>query len=85
MAKVVMYGTPSCPYCVRARSLLERKEVGYQWIDVSRDAVLYQEMVRLSGGSSVPQIFIDQQPIGGCDEMHALEYQGRLNEMLGLN
>jgi len=85
MANVIMYGTLSCPYCVRARGLLERKSVEYQWIDVSRDTALFHEMVQLSGGSSVPQIFIEQQSIGGCDEMHALEHQGRLDEMLGLN
>lgn len=80
-----MYGTLSCPYCVRARSLLERKSVEYQWIDVSRNMELYREMVQLSGASSVPQIFIDDQSIGGCDEMHALEHQGSLDAMLGLN
>ncbi len=85
MAKVEVYGTRSCPYCTRARRLLDSKGVEYRWIDVGADSDLYQEMMRLSGGHTVPQIFIDDQPIGGCDDMYALDHQGRLDAMLGLN
>ncbi len=85
MAEVDMYGTMSCPYCVRARELLDRKGVGYRWINVANNAALYNKMIRLSGGETVPQILINGQPIGGCDEMHALEHQGRLDALLGLS
>lgn len=84
MAVIEVYGTPRCPYCVRAKYLLDRKGVEYRWIDVSGNDELYQTMVRLSNGHTVPQIFIDGRPIGGCDEMYALDNQGRLDEMLGL-
>jgi len=84
MVAVEVYGTPRCPYCVRARGLLDRKGVAYKWIDVAGDNALYQTMVDLSNGHTVPQIFIAGKPIGGCDEMYALDNQGRLDEMLGL-
>ncbi len=80
-----MYGTVSCSYCVRARELLDRKGVSYRWIDVANDAALYRKMMQLSDGDTVPQILINGQPIGGCDEMHALEHDGRLDALLGLS
>jgi len=82
MVRVEVFGTPYCPYCVRARHLLERKKIEYRWIDVSQDSAARQQMISRSGGYTVPQIFIDEQPIGGCDEMHALECQGKLDAML---
>lgn len=85
MAEVDVYGTASCPYCVRACELLENKRIDYRWIDVSNDAALYQKMTELTGGRTVPQILIDGQPIGGCDEMYALEREGRLNALVGLS
>lgn len=82
MAAVVIYSTPWCPYCVRAKRLLSDKGVGFTDIDVSADPALRQEMTRLSGRTSVPQIWIGEQHIGGCDELYALERQRRLDELL---
>ncbi len=82
MAKIVVYATPFCPYCVRAKYLLNHKGVEFTEIDVSMNPQLRAEMQRLSGAYTVPQIFIDNQAIGGCDELHALERNGDLNKLL---
>ena len=83
MANVKMYGTAYCPYCLRARALLEQEGVVYEYVPVDGDQELRAEMERLSGGRTVPQIFIDEQPIGGCDELHALHRSGELIKRLG--
>jgi glutaredoxin 3 len=83
MAKVEIYSTGSCPYCVRARNLLERKGVPYIEYRVDLTPELRPEMEkRANGGNSVPQIFIDDRHIGGCDDMHALDSDGRLDPLL---
>jgi glutaredoxin 3 len=83
MAKVEIYSTGTCPYCVRARNLLERKGVQYIEYRVDLKPELRPEMERrASGGNSVPQIFIDDRHIGGCDDMHALDADGRLDPLL---
>lgn len=82
MASVVIYSTPWCPYCVRAKRLLNDKGASFTDIDVSADPALRQEMTRLSGRTSVPQIWIGEQHIGGCDELYALERQRRLDALL---
>lgn len=83
-ADVVLYGTRWCPYCRRAKALLERKGVRYREIDVDADPVRRQEMVALAGGrTTVPQIFIDGRGIGGCDDLHALDAKGELDWLLG--
>lgn len=83
MQEVVIYSTGGCPYCVRARALLEKKAVPYEEIRVDMQPERRGEMVeRAGGGTSVPQIFIGEQYIGGCDELHALERAGRLDELL---
>ncbi|WP_022955049.1 glutaredoxin 3 [Perlucidibaca piscinae] len=82
MAKVVIYTTHICPYCVRAKMLLQRKGVTYEEIDVSDDADTRQMLVQRTGRRTVPQIFINDQPIGGSDELHALERAGRLDDLL---
>ena len=84
MSNVVIYLTPICPYCNRARRLLEKKGVEYTIIDVARDTALWNEMVRRSGRETVPQIFIDHQHVGGFDEMAALDLDGELDRILGL-
>ncbi len=81
-AKVILYGTDWCGYCARARRLLESKGIAYEDIDVDLVPGARAEMQQKSGRSSVPQIFIDGQPIGGCDELHALEASGRLDSLL---
>lgn len=82
MAKVIMYSTAYCPYCMRARQLLESKGVSYTDIRIDDEPAKRDEMIAKSGGHTVPQIFINGQPIGGCDDMYALEHQGRLDELL---
>ena len=77
-----MYSTGFCPYCVRARMLLERKGVAYTDVRVDLEPELRTEMIERSGRTSVPQIFIDDFHVGGCDDMYALENQGRLDPLL---
>lgn len=80
-----MYSTRFCPYCVRARMLLEKKGVEFTDIRVDKEPELRKEMVqRANGGTSVPQIFIDDEHVGGCDELYELEFDGVLNKKLGL-
>ncbi len=82
MAKIVIYTTPYCPYCVRAKHLLNQKGQDFEEIDVSCNPQLRQKMQQLSGGYTVPQIFIDDKPIGGCDELFALDREQSLDAML---
>lgn len=83
MSQVTIYTTPFCPYCYRAKSLLEKKGVAFDEVDVSMDADARQTMIQRAGGrTSVPQIFIADQHIGGSDELHALERAGNLDALL---
>lgn len=84
MPKVVMYSTRFCPYCVRARALLEKKGVEFTDIRVDSEPTLRSEMVKRAGRSSVPQIFIDDEHVGGCDDLYELEFEGELDKKLGL-
>ena len=85
MPNVVMYMTPYCPYCSRAAMLLQRKGVAFTERRVDTDPQLRQEMMQRSGRSSVPQIFIDDFHVGGCDDLHALEAEGKLDAYLTVN
>jgi glutaredoxin 3 len=83
MKPVRMYTTPICPYCVRAKSLLKRKGVEVEEVDVLMDMAAREEMEAKSGGArSVPQIFIGDTHVGGCDELYALEREGKLDPLL---
>lgn len=82
MAKVVMYTTQYCPYCVQAKALLRRKGVDFEEVDVGDDDALREQMVAASGRRTVPQIFIDDRPIGGFEELHALDRDGALDRLL---
>ncbi|MEI6556927.1 MAG: glutaredoxin 3 [Rhodospirillaceae bacterium] len=85
MAEVVIYSSMFCGYCARAKRLLDGKGVTYQDIDVAADPRRKPEMIERAGGrSTVPQIFIDGRHIGGCDDLHALDTEGKLNPLLGL-
>jgi glutaredoxin 3 len=83
VALVEIYSTMICPYCARAKSLLGRKGVKYTEIDVMADPARREEMLRRAGGrTSVPQIFINGEHIGGSDDLHALDREGRLDPKL---
>ncbi len=83
MVEVKIYTTTMCPYCVRAKRLLDHKGVSYDEIDVSSDLDLREKMIADSGGRrTVPQIFIAGKPIGGFDELYALDSSGELDSML---
>jgi glutaredoxin 3 len=79
---VKIYTTPYCPYCVRAKRLLERKGVPYQEIDVANDDQARVDLAERTGRRTVPQIFIGDQHVGGSDDLHALEQEGKLDGML---
>jgi glutaredoxin 3 len=83
MKPVRMYTTPICPYCVRAKSLLKRKGVEVEEVDIFMDMSAREEMQAKSGGArTVPQIFIGDTYVGGCDELYALEKEGKLDPLL---
>ncbi len=85
MAEVEIYTTEICPYCIRAKALLTRKGVAFHEIDVGGSRDLRDAMTRRADGRhTVPQIFIDGHHVGGCDDLHALDSQGKLDRMLGL-
>jgi len=84
MPRVEIYSTLFCPYCARAKILLERKGVKYINFDIIEDVSKRDEMLKRAGGrTSVPQIFIDGEHIGGCDELYALDRAGKLDPKLG--
>ena len=83
MTKVEMYVKTTCPYCLRARQLLDGKGVAYEAIVVDMGGPKKDEMVQRAGGrTTVPQIFIDGQHVGGCDDLMALDRQGTLDGLL---
>jgi glutaredoxin 3 len=85
MAEVELYTTMFCPFCTRARTLLERKGVAFTDIDINEEPARRGEMVRRAGGrTSVPQIFINGEHIGGSDELVALDRAGKLDAKLGM-
>ncbi len=84
MSGITIYTTPICPYCVRAKDLLKRKgRNDYQEIDITKNPFAMQEMLAKTGGrKTVPQIFIGETYIGGCDDLYALEAAGKLDGLL---
>jgi glutaredoxin 3 len=85
MANIEIYTSPWCGYCHRAKRLLDKKGVQYTDYDVTVEPGRRQEMLRRApGGFTVPQIFIDERPIGGCDELFELDFDGQLDQMLGV-
>lgn len=79
---VTLYTTSWCPYCSRARALLTRKGVAFEDIDIEAAPDKRAEMQTRSGRRTVPQIFIGDQHVGGCDDLHALEQAGKLDDLL---
>ena len=83
MQKVEVYTQPWCPYCSRALSLLQKKGAAFHEINAPHGTEAREESIRRSGGrTSVPQIFIDGRPVGGCDELLALDRAGKLDALL---
>ena len=82
MIEVVVYTTRWCPYCIRAKGLLNSKSISFNEIPVDGDRALREDMARRAGRTSVPQIWIGEQHIGGCDELYALERSGSLDSLL---
>jgi len=85
MPEVIIYGTAYCPYCTRARTMLDKKGVNYEYISLDESPERREEMVtRANGRTSVPQIFINDQHIGGFDDMAELDIDDELDPMLGI-
>lgn len=83
MPNVTVYSAPNCPYCVRAKKLLETKNQPFTEIDISEDASIRDEMIeKAAGRRTVPQIFIDERHIGGFDDLNALDKHGELDTLL---
>ena len=84
MNKIEIYAKSWCPYCARAKSLLQSRQLAYTEIDITTDEIREQEMIERSGRLSVPQIFIDGEGIGGSDDLASLDASGELDQLLGL-
>lgn len=85
MAKVVIYTTSWCPYCERARQLLNSKGVTFEEIDIEASPDKRSEMQARSGRRSVPQIFVGSTHVGGSDDLHDLDASGGLDRLLAVN
>lgn len=82
MSEIIIYSKDVCPYCVRARMLLQKKGASFTEIKITDDKTK-EEMMKKSGGRmSVPQIFIGEKHVGGCDDLYALDAAGKLDELL---
>jgi len=81
MPHIEVYSTPNCPFCVSAKTLLKSKNLSFEEIDVSNDIDSLQKMVKLSGLRTVPQIFINNQSIGGFDELSQMNADGELAQL----
>ena len=82
-ANVEIYTWSTCPFCIRAKALLNKKEVNYQEYVIDGDHIEREKMaIRANGRNTLPQIFISDKHIGGCDDLHRLEAQGKLDELL---
>lgn len=82
MVNILLYSTGYCPYCTKAKKLLDSKDLTYIEVRVDLRPELRDEMIQKSGRHTVPQIFINGQAIGGCDDLYALEKEGKLDTLL---
>lgn len=81
-AKVKIFTTPWCPYCIRAKKLLKQKGVAFEDVNVAFNGEMRQKLQAMTGSHTVPQIFINDVSVGGCDEIHALDAVGELDRLL---
>jgi len=85
MKKIDIYTTNYCPFCIKAKSLLNKKKIKFSEINISNDETLREKMSTMANGArSVPQIFADNIHIGVCDKIHKLEQEKKLDKLLGL-
>jgi len=82
MKKIIIYSKEICPYCVKAKNLLKRKGLNYDEIIVNTDEIKQNMIKKSNGRMTVPQIFIGEYHVGGCDDLHALEADGKLDKLL---
>lgn len=82
MSNVIVYSTQNCPYCVSAKELLTRKNISFEEVRVDENPDELAKMMKLSGRRTVPQIFIDDKPIGGFDDLAALNDSGELDNLI---
>ena len=83
MPEIIVYTKDYCPYCVKAKQLLQRKGVAFTEVDITHDEARLQEMLaRANGRKTVPQIFIGETHVGGADDLYALEKEGKLDGLL---
>ena len=85
MKKILIYVTPYCPFCIKAKQLLKDKNIDFKEIDLSEEPNKFDEMSKKSNGArTVPQIFVDDTHIGDCDYIHELDNKGELDKILGI-
>jgi len=85
MKNIQKYTASYCPFCVKAKSLLNKKKIKFTEIDISNDESLKEKMSAMTNGArSVPQIFADNIYIGDCDKIHKLDQEKKLDKLLGL-
>lgn len=85
MPKIEIYSWSTCPYCRKAKALLDSKGVSYTEYDITGDDEARAKMIERTGGpKSVPQIFVDDKHYGGCDDIHALDSAGKLDGVIGI-
>jgi len=82
MKKIIIYTTSICPYCVRAKALLDRKNLQYEEINAENEDIRAEMMQKSGGRKTVPQIFIEDYHVGGSDELYLLEKEGKLDPLL---
>ncbi len=82
---IIIYSSQYCPFCFRAKSIFQQRSVSFEEINVDSDSALRQEMTQKSGRRTVPQIWIGDRHVGGCDDLMDLQYSGELDKMIGLS
>lgn len=82
---ITIYSSQYCPFCFRAKAIFQQKSVAFEEINVDMDSALKKEMMQKSGQRTVPQIWIGERHIGGCDDLMAIQRSGELDQLLGLS